>query len=182
MRRLLGGESLTFEGVHYAVHEHRCYPTPVQQPLPLLIGGNGRRVLSTAARLADIVGFTGFSQVEGERSVNANHFTDDALAEQIEWVREAAGARFDALELSILVQGLTVTDDRVAAAEAVQPLVPSLTIDDVLSSPYGLIGSIEEIAEQLRSRRDRLGISYITVFEKDLDAMRQVIALLRADL
>jgi probable F420-dependent oxidoreductase len=180
VRRLLGGETVTFDGEHYEVRGHRCYPTPVQQPVPLLIGGNGRRVLATAARLADIVGFTGFSQVEGERAVNANHFTDAALAEQIEWVRSAAGARFDGLELSTLVQGITVTDDRVAAAEAVQPLLPSLAVDDILSSPYGLIGSIEEIADQLRERRDRLGISYITVFEKDFDAMTKVIEVLRA--
>jgi probable F420-dependent oxidoreductase len=179
VRGLLDGETVTSAGEHYDVRGHRCYPTPVQQPVPLLIGGNGRRVLATAARLANIVGFTGFSQVEGERAVNANRFTDAALAEQVEWVRTAAGPRFVELELSTLVQGITVTDDRVAAAEAVQPILPSLTVDDILSSPYGLIGSIEEIADQLRDRRDRLGISYITAFEKDFDAMSEIIKVIR---
>jgi hypothetical protein len=63
-------------------------------------------------------------------------------------------------------------------AEKVQPLLPSLTRDQILSSPYSLIGTDTEIAEQLRERRARLGVSYITVFEKDLEAMASIIDLL----
>jgi probable F420-dependent oxidoreductase len=177
--RLLAGEEVTFDGKHYRVDGHRCYPLPVQQPVPLLIGGNGRKVLGTAARLADIVGFTGFSQVEGERNVNATHFTDTGLSEQIAWVNAAAGSRFDDLELNTLVQGVTITNDRRATAQELQPLLPSLSVDDILSSPYGLIGTPRQVADQVTERRDRLGISYLTVFEKDLDTMEQVIGLLR---
>jgi probable F420-dependent oxidoreductase len=179
VRRLLAGDALTFVGEHYQVHGHRCFPQPLQRPVPLLIGGNGRRVLETAGRLADIVSFTGFSQVEGERSVNPTHFTDAGLAQQVTWVLTAAGPRFDHLELSTLVQGVTLTDDRRATAEELQPLLPALHVDEILSSPYGLIGTPDQIAEQLRERRDRLGISYITVFEKDFDAMVEVIELVR---
>jgi probable F420-dependent oxidoreductase len=179
IRQLLAGEVVTAVGDHYEVHGHRCFPQPLQQPVPMLIGGNGRRVLETAGRLADIVGFTGFSQVEGERSVNPTHFTDAGLADQVAWVRAAAGDRFDQLELSTLVQGIALTDDRRGAAEQAQSLLPALAIDDILSSPYSLIGTAEEIASQLRDRRDRLGISYLTVFEKDLDAMVEIIELIR---
>jgi probable F420-dependent oxidoreductase len=179
LRRLLDGDEVTFDGEHYRVHGHRCFPQPVQQPVPLLIGGNGRRVLETAGRLADIVSFTGFSQVEGENEVNPTHFTDAGLAEQVTWVLTAAGPRFDELELSTLVQGVVLTDDRRAAAEQVQALVPTLRVDDILSSPYSLIGTPRQIADQLRERRDRLGVSYITVFEKDADAMAKVIELVR---
>lgn len=178
IRGLLAGDEVTFHGEHYRVGAQRCYPVP-PQPVPLLIGGNGRGVLRTAARLADIVGFTGFSQVEGERNVNPNHFTDARLGEQIEWVRRAAADRFDGLELSTLVQGVTITSDRRATAAELQPLLPALSIDDILSSPYGLIGTPEQIADQLLDRRERLGISYITVFEKDLDAMADVIERVR---
>jgi probable F420-dependent oxidoreductase len=180
IRRLLAGEEVTFDGRHYQLRAHRCFPKPLQQPVPMLIGGNGRRVLETAGRLADIVSFTGFSQVEGERAVNPTHFTDAGLAEQVTWVLSAAGTRFDQLELSTLVQGVTVTGDRRATAAELQPLLPGLDVDDILSSPYGLIGTPEQMAEQLRERRDRLGISYITVFEKDFDAMAEVIELIRS--
>ena len=178
IRRLLAGEELTFAGAHYRVDAHRCYPIPAR-PVPLLIGGNGRRVLRCAARLADIVSFTGFSQVEGAQAVNPTHFTDDGLAAQLEWVRDAAGERFDQLELSTLVQGVTITDDRRATAADLQPLLPALSVDDILRSPYGLIGTPAQIADQVRERRDRLGVTYLTVFEKDLEAAAQIIELLR---
>jgi probable F420-dependent oxidoreductase len=177
--RLLAGDEVQFDGRHYQVRGHRCFPLPVQRPVPLLIGGNGRRVLATAARWAHIVGFTGFSQVEGERGVNPTHFTDDGLAEQVQWVRDQAGHRFDDLELSTLVQGVTLSDDRRATAADLEGLVPKLTVDDILSSPFGLIGTPVQIADQVRERRERLGISYLTVFEKDFNAMARVIELLR---
>ena len=179
IRGLLAGEAVTFHGDHYRVDSQRCYPVPARR-VPMLIGGNGRGVLRTAARVADIVGFTGFSQVEGEHDVNPNHFTDMRLGEQIEWVRTAVPERFDELELSTLVQGVTITADRRSTATELQPLLPALTVDDILSSPYGLIGTPQQIADQLVDRRERLGISYLTVFEKDLDAMAQVVELLRS--
>ena len=98
---------------------------------------------------------------------------------QVEWVRSTAGDRFAQLELSTLVQGVTLTPKRSAVASEIQPLLPSLAVDDVLSSPYVLIGAEPQIAEQLRVQREHLGISYITVFEKDLEPMAKVIELLR---
>jgi probable F420-dependent oxidoreductase len=178
LSRLFAGDEVTFAGQHYEVTGTHLAPAPVQRPIPLLIGGNGRRVLTTAARWAQIVGFTGFSQVEGSHDVNPNRYTESALAEQIGWVREAAGERFDDLELSTLVQGVVLTDDRRAAAEELRPLLPSVSTDELLASPYSLIGTPAQIAEQLVDRRERLGISYLTVFEKDLDAFAAVIEAL----
>jgi probable F420-dependent oxidoreductase len=175
IRGLLAGEEVTFKGRFYEVNGHRCFPEPVQQPVPILIGGNGRRVLSTAAKLADIVGFTGFSQVEGAAGVNPSHFTDAGLAEQVGRVRDQAGDRFEQLELSVLVQGVTLTDDRRSVAEGLRERIPQLSVEEILSSPYSVTGTVNQIAEQLMERRERLGISYITVFEKDLVAMAEVI-------
>jgi probable F420-dependent oxidoreductase len=181
LRRLLNREELTFEGRHYQVRGHRCAPEPVQRPVPLLIGGNGRRVLTAAARLADIVGFTGFSQSEGQDGTDLTHFTDAGLAEQLGWVRAAADpGRFDQLELSTLVQSVALTRSPADAAEQLRTLAPSLSAAEVLSSPYALVGTARDIADALVDRRDRLGVSYITVFEKDLDAMAKVIPLLRS--
>jgi hypothetical protein len=38
-----------------------------------------------------------------------------------------------------------------------------------------LIGSVDQIAEALQQRRERFGLSYITVFEKDLENLGKVI-------
>src|SRR3954454_6006804 len=66
LKGLLAGEAVTLEGRHYQVKEHRAYPRARQAPRPpVLIGGNGRRLLSLAAREADIVGFTGLGFPRG---------------------------------------------------------------------------------------------------------------------
>ena len=47
----------SFAGEHYTITGHDGLPKPVQRPQPpLFIGGGGRRVLTLAAREADIVG------------------------------------------------------------------------------------------------------------------------------
>jgi alkanesulfonate monooxygenase SsuD/methylene tetrahydromethanopterin reductase-like flavin-dependent oxidoreductase (luciferase family) len=99
--------------------------------------------------------------------------------QKIEWIREAAGKRFDRIVLSMLVQVVAMTNDREAEAEriAAEFKVPPIALR---ASPLILIGSVEEIADTLLQRRERLGISYITVFEKDLDSLARVIERIRS--
>src|SRR5215218_470649 len=112
-----------FAGTHYTVTGYDGLPKPVQQPHPpLLIGGGMRRVLSIAAREADIVGInpsipSGRADAEAARSGAA-----DRTDEKVAWIRDAAGDRFDDLELNMLVFAVVVTDDRVATIEAMAPL------------------------------------------------------------
>jgi probable F420-dependent oxidoreductase len=178
VKRLLAGEVTSFVGEHYTVQGHHAYPRPVQQPLPLLVGGNGRRVLALAAREAGIVGFTGFSQVEGTRNVNLSHFTSAGTKRQVGWVRESAGARFDDLELNALLQHVEITDDPRAAFA---PLCErtGYVVDDALTSPYLLAGSPTTMADALRQRREELRLSYFVVFERAMDDFARVIERLR---
>jgi probable F420-dependent oxidoreductase len=90
--RLLTGEPVTFDGQHYHLDEHRCWPVP-SSPVPILVGGNGDRVLRIAARHADIVGFTGFGPTGGGRGVTITHFTPAGLAERIALVDGATAGR-----------------------------------------------------------------------------------------
>lgn len=62
--------------------------------VPILIVGNGNRVLTVAAKHADIIGLTGGDGVPGE---------SDPLAERIEFVRNVAPDRFDGLELNVAI-------------------------------------------------------------------------------
>jgi hypothetical protein len=50
-----------------------------------------------------------------------------------------------------------------------------MDIDQVFETPLVLIGSVDQIAQTLQQRRERYGISYITVFEKDLENLGKVI-------
>ena len=178
VKRLLAGEEVTFSGGHYALRDHSVSPRPVQRPRPpLLLGGNSRSVLELAGREADIVSFLGFSHRRGGRAFDMGSFGAGGTDERIGVVREAAGTRFEGLELNAVVQRVVVTDDpRSAAAELAEDV--ELSVDEVLESPYLLLGSVDAIADGLRARHERHGFTYWVVPEGVMDAFAPVIARL----
>ncbi len=120
------------------------------------------RGLFFAGAHAHIVGVNA-SIHSGEIDVAAAHDGLPArIDEKVAWVREAAGARFDDLELNAWLAVAEVTDDAGAFAEA---LGAAFDADpkDVLASPLTLVGSAREIAERLHERRERWGYSYVVV-------------------
>jgi probable F420-dependent oxidoreductase len=178
VRRLLAGEQVTFAGTHYTVSGQRCFP-PGKRRVPILVGGNGRRLLELAARQADIVGLAGFSHRLGGTEVDLSSFTADGAAERVDIVRRAAGTRIADLELNALVQRVVVTDDpRSAAVELAAEF--ELTPEQVMSSPFLLLGTPTSMAEELVARRERFGFSYVTVFEPALEPLAPVVAQLAA--
>jgi probable F420-dependent oxidoreductase len=177
LKGLLAGQSVTFSGRHYRVRGHTIHPRPVQRPHPpLLIGGNGRRLLALAAREADIVGLSGITFRDGGTAPDLTGWTVAAVDERIRLVREAAGSRAEPPELNALVQRVVVTDHRRRAAEELAVRWPPLTPAELLESPYVLIGTAHELVEDLRRRRERWGISYYVVFEPYIEAFAPVVA------
>jgi len=179
VKRLLRGETVTFVGRHYRVDGHAIHPRPLQRPHPpLLIGGNGPRLLALAAQEADIVALTGVTFSRGGVGRDFDGFTAAGTDARLAWIREAAGGRFESLELSALVQRVIVTDDRwTAAADLARQWLP-LTPADVLDSPFVLLGTPDEIVECLQRRRERWGISYYVVMAPALEAFAPVVARL----
>jgi probable F420-dependent oxidoreductase len=172
-----GGEPFSFAGDHYQVTDMPGLPRPVQQPVPVLIGGGGRRVLSIAAREADIVGINPnlrSGAVDKETIADA---TAASFDQKVAWVREAAGSRFDDIELNLLVFVAVVTDDRQAMAEM---LAGGFGVDpqDALSIPNAFVGTVNEICDDLVERRERWGVSYVVFQEGAMDAMAPVVARL----
>jgi probable F420-dependent oxidoreductase len=179
VKGLLAGERVTFNGRHYRVNGHLIHPHPVQRPRPpLLIGGNGRRILTLAAREADIVGLSGITFRAGGSAPDVSGWTMTGVDERIQLVRDAAGPRSDGLELNALVQRVIVTDDRRNAAADLARRWPQLGADDILQSPYVLVGTVGEIVDDLKARRERWGISYYITFETYADALAPVVARL----
>lgn len=90
----------------------------------------------------------------------------------------AGGDRISAIEVNTLVQAVLISDHPLDMAK---PLAKEygMEAEHVLESPLLLIGSVDQIAETLERRRERFGLSYITVFEKDLESLAKVIAPLR---
>ena len=111
--------------------------------------------------------------------------TLQAFDEKVRWIREAAGERFAELELNTLIQHVRITDDRRQGAEEVlagyASWPPDLLVnlprgtEELLEAPYCVIGTVAQIVEQLQERRERYGISYITVHGGYTQALAPVI-------
>lgn len=143
---------------------------------PLLVGGNGDRVLALAATAADIVGFTGLARTLPDGQRHTVEWAPPQIDAKMQVVRKAAGSRIDELELNALVQHIEITTHRrsvidgVAAAVAADPAVVSET-------PYVLAGTVHQITDQLHAARARWGFTYFVT--RDADATAPVIEALR---
>lgn len=185
IRPLLAGEPVDVDGAHYCVRaDAGSLVAPAGVDVPLLIGGNGTRVLQLAGRVADIAGLAGFSHNHDATEVRLTHFDAKGLLDRIAVVHDAAGDRFEAIELNGLLQFVVHTDDpAAAAAEVAGPLGASAEL--LLESPFALFGSYEQMAESLAERQRRFGISYWTAIdawtgrESALPHLAEVIKLLR---
>jgi probable F420-dependent oxidoreductase len=179
IKGLLAGAEVTFAGQHYRVTGHTIHPRPVQRPHPpIVIGGNGPRLLTLAAKEADIVGFTGITFTRGGTELDLSVWRTGVTDERVRLVREAAGARVDRLELSALIQRVIVTDRWGQAAEELQKNWKQLSVEEILQAPFVLIGTVDEMVEALHARRERWGFSYFVTFEQYLETLAPVVARL----
>lgn len=164
LKAALAGERVTVAGQHYTVTDADVYPRPVQQPRPpLLVAGSGRRLLALAAREADIVAVA-----------DRPDAPEAAVKEKIAWLREAAGNRFGLLEINI---------NLMAVGQEIHPQMlawAGLTPDQLRgsTSPFLLLGTVEEMCDELLRRRETLDASYITIPEAFMEAFAPVVARL----
>jgi probable F420-dependent oxidoreductase len=178
MKGCFGDEPVTFDGTHYLVEGMNGMPKPVQRPHPpLLIAGAGKRMLSFAAREADMIGVAPSISARRVGDRPPQQSVEAALDEQISWIRRAAVDRPDAIELNMVAFPVAVTEDADAAAAKIGPAV-GLPTDQVLASPHIWIGTCDEIAASLEAWRERWGVSYWAVPASALDRVRPVIEAL----
>jgi probable F420-dependent oxidoreductase len=168
IKGFFSGEAFSLDGRHYQVRELKGIPSPVQKPHPpLMIGGGSKRMLGIAAREADIVSLNIRTTPDGWFDFTS--ITAEATAQKVEWVRQAAGVRFDDIELNLIILGVAVTTDRRQVAENIlrEWQIPEevLSVEQVLESPNFLIGSVDQIVDDLQMRRVKYGISYYSVWE-----------------
>jgi probable F420-dependent oxidoreductase len=171
LKGAFGPGPFTFAGEHYTITELDAYPKPIQQPHPpIFIGGGGRRILSLAGREADIVGLAPRILPGDEPRTDPRSLTLDATAEKIGWVRDAAGDRFDRIELNTYpsTSEIVVTDNALAKVRELAGRLRSRTGIEIgerelLDSPHIFIGSTDGLVEKFQMLRERLGISSIMV-------------------
>jgi probable F420-dependent oxidoreductase len=170
LKGLLAPGPFSFQGKHYQVADLDGQPLPVQRPHPpIIIGGGGPRVLALAAREADIVGINPAVRSGRVDGAAARDGAADVTDRKLGWVRDAAGDRYDDIELQALLFAFVVTDDRQGTLETMAPLF-GLEPGDVADYPHALIGTVDQIVEDLEARRERWDLSYVVV--QGPDAMR----------
>jgi probable F420-dependent oxidoreductase len=177
LRGLFADGPFSYTGRHYSITVLDGQPKPVQRPHPpFLIGGTRQRVLRLAAREADIVGLD--LRQRGQAILDAFEARTDV---RVGWIREDAGERIEQLDLSVLrlVGDITVTDKPLkVAAEVARTLsdrtgVP-VSPQDVLESPYSLIGSVPDLVDKLIRTRQRWGINSYLVGWFDEPKLRDI--------
>ncbi|MEV7345940.1 LLM class F420-dependent oxidoreductase [Streptomyces sp. NPDC093544] len=149
--------------------------------VPLLIGGNGDRMLRLTAEHADIAAFAGARLVPGSTTGTLDPLTAEELDERVAAYQRLAAGRKESAELNVLIQMVAVTDDREAAVRELLPRLPRLTLEQVLHLPILLVGTAEQITAQVRAQRERYGFSYLTVLEPYMEAFGTVIEALRGE-
>jgi probable F420-dependent oxidoreductase len=178
LRGLFAAGPFSFSGEHFEITDLDGTPEPFAPGgPPILVAGGGPRMLRFAARHADIVGVNPSLPSSEARAEASRDGVAERIDEKLALVRETAGERFDDLVIHGWLQVARVTDDgRTVAAEVAA--TTELEVDDVLASPFALIGSVEEIVERLHERRARWDYSYYTVQQPAAREFAPVLAAL----
>ena len=175
---LWSGEPVDHHGRFYDITGLVGTPLPAQRPHPpIVIGGGGRRVLEVAGRHADIVNLNpalAAGVIDHRAGPSA---TPGATEQKIDWIRAAAGDRFDDIELGTRIHLAIVTDDRAEMFDALAGGF-GMTAEEAAGSPHALCGTLDEMAEDLEDRRERYGISTIGLSASSLDELAPLISRL----
>jgi probable F420-dependent oxidoreductase len=178
VKGLFATEPYTFRGQHYTVTDLDGTPKPLQDGgPPILIGGGGRRILSMAARHADIIQVLGASfGTSGAVVDDLSSFRSDAFEQRLDWIKDAAGIRFCDIELSLMLVFVAITDDVEATATGFLDFLSAtvsrygggvgeldVRIEALLDSPVVAIGTLDAICDKLRRVRDTLGFNYFVM-------------------
>ncbi|HWW52908.1 MAG TPA: LLM class F420-dependent oxidoreductase [Acidimicrobiales bacterium] len=178
IKGLMADGPFSFSGEHYTISGHDGLPKPVQRPHPpIIIGGGGRRVLSIAAREANIVSVNPDLREGLGGAETAPNTVPAMTTTKIGWVKEAAGERFDELELNVLIGFCMITDNPMPIAEAMAPAFGGISPEEALHVPICLVGSLDFMVDELQRRRDEWGFSYIGL-EGDWRALAPIVSRL----
>jgi probable F420-dependent oxidoreductase len=180
LKGLFADHPATFVGNHYTVTDLNGFPKPVQRPHPpLLVGAGSQRMLALAGREADVIGILPKALSNGTISEEITERLPSTMAQKVEWVRQAAGARFHELELNMVISPIFTEQRRQKAEQLARERGWSgVTVEEVLAMPSIFIGTPDQIIEDLLRRREQYGFSYFVVSDTDMEAFAPIVSRL----
>ena len=176
LKQLMRGETVTHHGTHYRLDRARLAPLPVQRPHPpLLIGGGGPRMLSLAAREAQIVGLLPQFNARGWPIIAQG--TNRATALKAALVREVAAERWPSIDLNVLVfyAGLVGGPSGPLASAANGALAGAAGL---VGTPYVLHGTLGRVRDILLRRREAWGLNSYTFTAGSMESMAPLVEAL----
>jgi probable F420-dependent oxidoreductase len=176
---LLAGETVTRQGKYLSLRESRLDGLPTSGRVRLVVGGGHPAVLRAAARHADVVGLSGLGRTLPDGHHHEVRWSPGDLRRQLQIVHEEAAIAGTAPVIEALVQAVTVTSDRAASIREITGRIPGASAADIASTPFLLIGSFEQMADQLLAQAREYGITSYVVREPAIPHMEHVLALLR---
>ncbi len=178
VKLLFAGEACSFEGDEFVLADVTGLPRPATPGgPPILVAGGGPRLLRLAAARADIVGVNPSTRAGRDDPATFLDALPASIDDKVALVRDAAGDRWEALELHAWVSLSRITDrprELVAGLAAHTGADP----DDALASPIVLAGSEREVIDRLRERRERWGYSYVCLQQSSTEPFAPVVAAL----
>ncbi|QBD81674.1 TIGR03621 family F420-dependent LLM class oxidoreductase [Ktedonosporobacter rubrisoli] len=176
-------DELSFSGSYYTVKALPCLPRVVQAPHPpIYVGGSGKRMLTLAAQEATCVGLIPRVRY-ARRGGHMNDVLDveDASAaatkQKLGWIREAAGARFDELELNIVLMDVRITEHKQQALQEYMERY-ALSEEELEKCSFLLIGDKEEVIDKVKFIREEYGVTYFVAWEEHIQQLAPVVAQL----
>ena len=159
--RLLTGDEVTFAGDHYRVDRFRSHPATVQRPIPLIVGAGGREMLTRAAKRADVISL--IIQLRGSADKRRA-----AFEEQLGWIAAAGGRARSDLRLGVRVFFGAVCGPGEARRSAAERLAAQfeMEVEDVLTSPFCMVGDPSAIRDHFVEIHERYGVTYFTLNEE----------------
>jgi probable F420-dependent oxidoreductase len=159
LRALLLSEPVDFDGDYYHLKDFASYPSPVQSPVPLMIGARGQRMITWAARNAQIVSILAATSAGGNSLAG--------FEQQLGWIEEAGGRQRDDLVVGIRIPSGRVARPGESGLEVAERFAATIgmPLEQVLGSPFMVVGDLPMIRDHLLEVTARYGTPYITLSE-----------------
>jgi probable F420-dependent oxidoreductase len=175
---LLTGGAVTRESRYLTLRGARLDGLPAGGRVRLVVGGGHPVVLRAAARHADVVGLSGLGATLPDGHHHQVRWSPADLSRQLRLIGDEARQAGRRPVIEALIQSVQVTGNRAAAAEQISVKVPGATAGDVERTPFLLIGSHQQMADQLARQADELAITSYVVREQAVPDMERVLELM----